>query len=237
MIGFLIILIFWYTGHLFVDGRLIPSPLGTVRALAYLFVSGELVLHILFSLYRLFAAIGLALFLGSATGIFMGMNRKGESLLAPFVYVMFPVPKAALLPVLFLVFGLGDLTKIVLIALILYFQITFSVYDGVKQIPSAIFLSARTLRLKGYDLYRHVIIPAVLPHIFSSLRVSVGIGIAVLFFAETYATKYGLGYYIMNHWALLEYEKMYSGILVLGATGYVIFRAIDVVRDRLVHWR
>lgn len=234
--GFLILLILWYAGHWFIDDRLIPDPIRTFQTLAVMMVSGELLIHFLFSLYRLLAAVGLSLVLGTASGIAIGMNIRVERVFAPFIYVMFPVPKAALLPVLFLLFGLGDLTKILLMLLILYFQVTLSVYDGVKQIPDSIFLSAKTLRLEGASLYRHVIMPAVLPHIFTALRISLGIGIAVLFFAETYATKYGLGYFIMNHWSLLNYEAMYGGILFLGAMGYGFFRAIDLLRNKFVHW-
>lgn len=236
-LGFLLILGLWLIGHYFLDSRLIPSPLSTLIHLVGLLVQGELLIHGIFSIYRLFAAVFLALILGTATGIVMGMNRQVERVLAPFTYIMFPVPKAALLPILFVLFGLGDMTKIVLIVLILYFQMALSVYDGVRDIPADIFLSARTLRLRGWALYRHVVIPAILPNIFTALRISVGIGIAVLFFAETYATRYGLGYYIMNQWSLLNYEAMYSGILLLGAMGYGLFRGIDLLRQKWVHWR
>lgn len=236
-VGFLLVFILWYAGHYLVDARLIPNPIGTVIKMVQLILSGELIRHSLYSLYRLLVAIGLSLILGTATGIFIGMNKKAEAVLAPFIYVMFPVPKAALLPILFVLFGLGDLTKIILILLILYFQVALSVYDGVKDIPSGVFLSARTLNLTGTGLYRHVVIPAVLPSIFTALRISVGIGIAVLFFAETYATNYGLGYFIMNEWSLLNYEAMYGGILFLGAIGYGIFRAIDLLRMKVIHWK
>ena len=235
-VGFLLIVGGWLCLDLVIQGPMIPGILGTLITLGKLLISGELVRHTVYSLYRLTTAIGLALVVGTLTGVVMGMSPKIESVFAPFVYVMFPVPKAALLPILFVFFGLGDLSKIVLIYLILYFQITLAVYDAVKGIPKAIFLSASTIQLKGLKLYKHVVFPAILPSVFTALRVSVGIGIAVLFFAETYATNVGLGYFIMNQWSLLNYEAMYAGILLLGALGYVIFRGIDIVRYKLVRW-
>lgn len=235
-IGFVLLFVLWYGMHLFIDDRIIPDPLTTLITLGQLLISGELVVHMVISLYRLTTAIGAALIIGAFSGVLIGMNKRVETLFAPFIYIMFPVPKAALLPIIFVLFGLGDLSKIVLIYLILYFQITLAVYDAVIGIPSEVFLSARTLQLSGLDLYKHVVLPAILPNIFTALRVSVGIGIAVLFFAETYATSQGLGYFIMNHWSLLNYEAMYSGIILLGALGYVIFRVIDTLREQVVKW-
>lgn len=235
-LGFALLFLIWLTMHVFVDGRIIPSPFATMVTLGQLLISGELLMHMVYSLYRLTSAIGVALLLGAFSGVMMGMHKKIEALFAPFIYIMFPVPKAALLPIIFVLFGLGDLSKIVLIYLILYFQITLAVYDAVIGLSEDVFLSARTLQLTGFQLYKHVVLPAILPNILTALRVSVGIGIAVLFFAETYATSQGLGYFIMNHWSLLNYEAMYSGIILLGALGYVIFRVIDTLRDRLVKW-
>ena len=235
-IGFLLVLAIWYIMHLFIDARLVPDPVDTMLKMAQLIVSGELLIHILSSLLRLLAAVSAALLLGTMTGVLMGLNKLTEKIMAPFMYVMFPVPKAALLPILFILFGLGDLSKIILIWLILFFQIGLSVYDAVKSIGDDIFLSAKTLRLNRFQLFRHVVLPAIMPSLLSSLKTSVGIGIAVLFFAETYATDQGLGYFIMNHWSLLNYEEMYSGILLLGAIGYFIFRCIDYLRFRLVKW-
>lgn len=235
-LGFLIIFITWFLLHLFVNGAIIPNPITTVMTMLKLLMSGELLLHTVYSLYRLTIAVLMALLFGSLSGILIGMNKKIETIFAPVIYVMFPVPKAALLPILFAFFGLGDMSKIILIYLILYFQITLAVYDAVINISDDIFISARTLQLEGWHLYRHIVLPAILPSILTALRVSVGIGIAVLFFAETYATNQGLGYFIMHHWSLLNYEEMYSGILLLGGMGYIIFRVIDGIRAHLVQW-
>lgn len=235
-IGFILVFVLWFLMHLLIDVRLVPNPLKTIATLVRLLIGGEMLVHIAYSLYRLFLSILFALVLGVATGIVMGMNRRVEGIMAPFVYVMFPVPKAALLPVIFVLFGLGDGSKVILIWLILFFQIVLAVYDSVKAIDGDVFLSAKTLKLTTGQLYRHIVFPAILPHVLSALRTSVGIGIAVLFFAETYATDKGLGYFVMNNWSLLNYEEMYSGILILGGIGYAIFRSIDLFRIKTVKW-
>lgn len=236
-IGVVIVLLIWQVLHVFIDPRLVPDPLATMMTLIKLMFSGQLIIHAMYSLYRLIIAVILALVLGLMTGIMMGMNKAFEKIMAPLVYILFPVPKAALLPIIFVLFGLGDASKIILIWLILYFQIVLSVYDSVKNIEKDVFLSATTLKLSKKQLYVHIVLPAIFPEVLSALRTSVGIGIAVLFFAETYATNKGLGYFIMNHWSLLNYEEMYAGIILLGGIGYVIFSLIDYIKFKLVKWQ
>lgn len=236
-LGLLIVFLIWQLLHLSLDPRLIPSPIETIKTLIQLLLSGELIVHSAYSLYRLTLAVILALVIGLLTGLVMGMNKTFEQIMAPLVYILFPVPKAALLPIIFVLFGLGDSSKIILIWLILYFQIVLSVYDSVKNIDSDVFLSAKTLKLSKQQLYIHIVLPAIFPEVLSALRTSVGIGIAVLFFAETYATSQGLGYFIMNHWSLLNYEEMYAGIILLGGLGYMIFSLIDLLKGQLIKWQ
>jgi len=235
-IGLLILLVFWQLAHWIIDPRLIPSPMSTLSKLGQLLLSGELVMHSAVSLYRLFFAVLLALIVGVSVGLLMGMHKRIDEILAPVVYILYPVPKVALLPILFVLFGLGDLSKIILLWLILFFQLVLSVYDSVKNMSQDIFLSAKTLGLTRRELYIHIVLPAILPNVLSALKTSIGIGIAVLFFAETYATQKGLGYFIMNNWSLLNYEAMYSGIIVLGAIGYILFSCIDYIKYTLVKW-
>ena len=88
-----------------------PTRADTMLKMVQLIVSGELLIHISFSLMRLFAAVSAALLLGTIAGVSMGLNRSVEKIMAPFMYVMFPVPKAALLPILFILFGLGGFVE------------------------------------------------------------------------------------------------------------------------------
>lgn len=236
LIGILLILILWQALHFFVDSRLIPSPADTIKMFVTLMVSGELVQHTGYSLFRLGCAVLLALVSGVISGLAIGMIRILDDIFSPVIYILFPVPKAALLPIIFVLFGLGDGSKIILIWLILYFQIVLAVYDAAKNIGQDILLSARTLRLTRGQLYHHIILPAILPNVLTALRTSVGIGIAVLFFAETYATKYGLGYFIMNNWALLNFTQMYAGIITLGGMGFAIFSVIDLIKIKVIKW-
>lgn len=236
LVGILLILLVWQLCHYILDVKVIPNPVTVLINTTKLLLTKSFILHIVASLLRLLTAIFIALILGAFTGVVVSMNKVLDQIISPVLYILFPVPKAALLPVIFVLFGLGDMSKIVVITLILYFQIAMTTYDSVKQIPESLFLSAKSIDLKGFDLYRHMIVPAIMPNLFTALRISVGIGVAVLFFVETYATNYGLGYYIMNHWSLLDYTNMYSGIVVLSLVGYGTFRSIDLIEKKMIQW-
>jgi NitT/TauT family transport system permease protein len=79
-------------------------------------------------------------------------------------------------------------------------------------------------------------IPSTLPQLFSAIRISVGIGIAVLFLAENYATSYGMGYFIMNNWVMINYPRMFAGIVALGLIAATVLAAIDLLQRLLCPW-
>jgi NitT/TauT family transport system permease protein len=233
--GILIILLFWYLTHLAINSSVIPSPYNTV-IIFFRLLRGELLLHLLVSLYRILIAIIISLAIGIPLGIIMGLNRKVDSLLSPITYLIYPIPKIAFLPVFLILLGFGDTPKITLVVTIIIFQIQIAVRDAIKEIPSGLFYSVRTLGLSRIQTYRHLIIPAILPKLFSSVRITIGISISVLFFSENFATVYGIGYFIMNTFSILHYEEMFAGILGLSLMGLLIFKLIDVFESRVCPW-
>jgi NitT/TauT family transport system permease protein len=135
-----------------------------------------------------------------------------------------------------ILFGLGNAPKIILIVIIILFQIIIAARDGVREIPAGLFHSVGSLGLNRLDLYRHLILPAVLPKIITAIRISIGVSISVLFFGESFATQFGIGYFIMNSWMMVNYVEMFSGILVLGLAGLALFKLVDLIEGRLCRW-
>lgn len=236
LLALLIVMGGWYLLHWFVDSIIIPSPYKTLLNTINLILYDGLLKHISYSLYRLVVAVGLALVVGGMLGVILGVNEKVDRIVSPVIYILFPIPKAAFLPVIFVLFGLGDQSKIILIFTILIFQVIVTIRSAVKNLSNDLFVSAKSLGLSGIDIYKHIILPGILPSLLTSLRLTIGIGIAVLFFSETYATKYGIGYYIMDKWSLIEYVDMYSGIVALSITGYLLFRIIDFAENIFCRW-
>ncbi|MFP4017286.1 MAG: ABC transporter permease [Halanaerobiales bacterium] len=233
--GAIMVLVFWYLLHILLQSAVVPGPFQTIKNFIEIFPD-TLLIHLLSSLGRILAAVFIALLFGIILGLLLGMNKQFDSLFTPVVYIIYPVPKIAFLPVLMILLGLGDLPKIVLITIIIIFQIIVTTRDAVKGLSKELFYSVRSLGMNKKQLYQHMIIPAILPKILTALRISVGTSVAVLFFAENFATQYGIGYYIMNSWSTVDYSGMFSGILALSLMGLSLFKLIDYIENRLCAW-
>ena len=182
-----------------------------VRVFLELLLSDGLLRHAAASLLRLIAGIGAGLIIALPAGIWAGVSSTGDRLLSPVVYVLYPLPKIAFLPVFMVIFGLGNLSKILLLFSVLVFQLILAARDGVKDIPVEYHRAARMLGLSRKRRFFALYLPSTYVGMFAALRISIGIGIAVLFLAENYATSYGMGYFIMNNWVMINYPRMFAG--------------------------
>lgn len=235
--GLLAVVAMWWIASLMVGETLIPPPPRVFRILARLLATAELWLHVGASVARLVAGVGIATALALPIGIAAGVSRNLDRIISPVVYVLYPLPKIAFLPIFMVLFGLGDASKIILLVAVIVFQLIIAARDGVAEIPRELHFAARTLALTAPERLVRLYLPSTLPQLFSALRVSVGIGIAVLFLAENYATRYGMGYFIMNNWVMINYPRMFAGIVVLGIVAAAILATIDLLQARLCPWR
>ena len=174
---------------------------------------------------------------GLPLGVLMGWSRPADRLLAPLVYLTYPTPKIALLPVIMLLFGLGDISKTVMLFLILVFQIVIAVRDGIRAVPEEVFYPLASLGAPFRVILREVLLPASLPKFMTAIRVAMATAISVLFFTETFGTQYGMGYFIMDAWLRVNYLEMYSGIVVLSGMGLVLFVALDLAERHFCRWQ
>ncbi len=225
----------WVAATLLLGSRIVPYPWAVAeRFLALL--PDPLLAHMLASLARVTAALAVSFAAALPLGIAMGRVSALDWLLSPASYLMFPVPKIALLPVVLLVFGLGNVAKVFLVMLVLFFQILTAVRDGARNIDRRYLVSFRSLGGSRLQSVRYVILPALLPGLFTALRVGSGTALAVLFFAETFFTRFGLGYMIMDAWTRVAYLDMYVGIMGLSLLGLALFAAIDLAERLLCPW-
>lgn len=119
---------------------------------------------------------------------------------------------------------------------IIIFQLILSVRDGIAQIDLSYYQVMSMMHASKWQKFRYLLFPAVIPQIIGGLRICIGIALASLFFAENYATKYGLGYYIMNAWSVIDYPEMFCGILALCLLGFLLFKLIDILDRYLTPW-
>lgn len=195
-----------------------------------------LLMHTAYSLARLAAGVGISMVAGTVLGICIGYFRLPKKVLMPLIYLLAPIPKIALLPLVMLWFGIGEWAKVFLIILVMLFQVILAVSSAVAHIPEEYYLPLRTAGAGPWFLISQVVLPGCLPELFTALRVGLATGISVLFFAETFGTRWGLGFFVMDMWMRLDYPRMAMGICVLGIIGLGTTIVVDGAEKRLCPW-
>lgn len=236
LLSFLAVTIMWYVFYLILKLPIVPSPFKIYVNIINIFKE-KIAIHIIYSLARIFAGVLVSILIGLPLGYLMGYYKNIDKFLSPLVYFTYPVPKMALLPIIMLLFGLGENSKIIMIVLIIIFQIVIAARDAVKAIPKEVYYSLYSLGTSKYDLFKQVIVPASLPECLTSIRLALGTAVSILFFTETYGTTYGMGYFVMDSWMRINYVEMYSGIVVLSILGVLIFAAVDIIESYVCAWR
>lgn len=223
----------WQLAAMLLDRPILPSPLVVVPLFAHAFF-GELGLHFLASTGRVLAAIGIATLLAAPLGLALGQMPRLDRVVGPLIAIAYPIPKIIFLPVIYVLMGITDLSKVTLIAIIIFFQILVVVRDEAAGLKRELILSVRSLGAGRRALFRYVYLPATLPAVLTALRVSVGTAIAVLFIAEQSLTSYGLGYYIVvETYQVLMYPEMYTGIMAMGLLGVSLYFLIYFIELRV----
>ena len=236
-VGVVAALIIWELLALLIARPVFPPPTQVLVVFVEQ-ITGDLGWHLLVSSGRVVAAIVLSVLTAVPAGLGLGQIRALNRLFSPLIYIAHPIPKIVFLPVILVLFGSGDGSKVFLIALILFFQILVVVRDEAAELRPELILSVRSIGAGRRALFRYVYLPASLPAVLTALRVSVGTAIAVLFIAETYATSSGLGYYIIvESWGALRYAQMYAGVLAMSLLGLALYFAVDELNRRLCPWR
>lgn len=236
-LGALTTLVLWQLLAWAISRPVFPPPHKVLLAFAE-DIFGDLGRHFLVSAWRVTAAIVLSVVAAAPLGLGLGQIKGLNRLFAPLIYIVHPIPKIVFLPVILVLLGSGDVSKIFIIALILFFQILVVVRDAAADLRPELILSVRSLGAGRRALYRYVYFPAAIPAVLTALRVSVGTAVAVLFIAESFATTSGLGYYIIiEAWGALRYPEMFSGVLAMSVLGLGLYFAVDTLDRKLCPWR
>ena len=235
ILGSGICFVFWTAAAHLLKMPVIPPPEQVMVRLSQIFLD-TIAVHSAYSFMRLNIGLLTAVLIGYPVGVMMGYFGHINRVLSPIIYLTYPIPKIALLPVVMLLFGVGELSKLLLVFFILVFQIIVTVRDAVAGIPPETYVPLRVLGASFGQMMRHIILPASLPKFVTAVRVAMATAISVLFFTETFGTRYGIGYFIMDAWLRVNYLDMYAGIVVLSAIGLLIFAVFDGLERKLCRW-
>lgn len=231
-----IITVLWYVLAVYVSNQMLPTPWEAVTEFIRL-IKSTLWVHFYISTYRVILSLLLSLVVAVPLGLIIGREQILDRYISPVIYFLYPIPKIVFLPIVFLLFGLGDFPKIFMIGLIVTFQILVTTRDAAKGVPVQSIHSMTSLGASKWHIYYHVIWPACLPKIMTALRVSLGTAIAVLFFVESFATTEGLGYFIMDSWSTASYSQMFAGIIAMSILGLALYILVDIVEAKWCRWQ
>jgi ABC-type nitrate/sulfonate/bicarbonate transport system permease component len=233
----IVLILLWELAALAVNRPILPTPF-QVGATFITELKGDLLGHFTASLWRVVASMLLSVLLAVPAGLVMGQSERVNRLFSPIVYLLYPIPKVVFVPIVLLLLGIGNLPKILIIFLILFFQILVLVRDQAASLRSELIQSVQSLGAGRRALFRFVYLPASLPAILTALRQSVGTAVAVLYIAELFATEKGLGYYIyINGSTFFNYPAMYAGIVAMSLLGLSLYWSIDWLERRLCRWQ
>ena len=230
-----VLLLAWAATAALIRSPALPGPVIAIQTLIAQWP--KIWPHIVVSFWRVVAAMAIGTVLAVPLGLWLGRSRRADTIAAPMIFLLYPIPKVVLLPVFLILLGLGHAPKIALIALIVFFQILVTARDAAKAVPEESVLSVRSLGASRFDIYWHVVVPAALPDIFTALRIGTGTAIAVLFLAESFAGSSGIGYYIVDAWGSIDYPAMFAGIIGMALLGVVLYEALDAVEGWMTRWR
>lgn len=236
IIAAVIMLSVWEAVALMLNTMALPQPWQVLADFGDKLLHGKMLGDFIISAFRACSGILLGVCSAVPLGLLIGHEPGLRKTLSPFIYLLYPIPHVVLLPLIIILFGIGNFSKIALIVLIIFFQILVTTRDAAREIHQNYIYSMQTLGANRWQLYRHVIIPAALPEILTALRISVGTAVAILFFVESFATTKGLGYIIMDSWGRADYISLFSGITGMALLGFTLYLLLDRLERSLCRW-
>ncbi|MER8896134.1 ABC transporter permease subunit [Mesorhizobium sp. M0676] len=200
------------------------------------FVDATLLQHIIASLGRVFAALVAAIIVGVPVGLAIGISTIGRGIFDPLLEFLRPIPPLAYLPLVIIWFGIGEPSKILVIAIAMLAPVALSTASGVRGVSKERIDAARSLGATQRQVVRHVILPSALPSILTGLRIALGAGWSTLVAAELVAATRGLGFMIQSAAQFLVTDVVVMGIVVIATIAFVLEFIIRRIERQLVPW-
>jgi NitT/TauT family transport system permease protein len=221
----------------FIDTRFFPAPSSVVAAMIDMLRSGELVTHTVVSVQRLLYGTIVGGIPALILGITMGLNRPIRALFDPLVAAIYPIPKSAILPLALLIFGLGEASKIFMVAIGVFFPVVINATAGVLEINKIYLDVGRNYKADRWNTFWTIALPGALPVIMTGFKLGIGVGLVLIAIAEMVGAKSGLGYLIWNAWNTFAVEQMYVGLFVIAIIGYLITLGLTELERAIVPWK
>jgi NitT/TauT family transport system permease protein len=219
-----------------IDRRFFPPPTAIMDTFLEMVVSLELFVHMGATLQRVAVGFLMGGIPGLVVGIVLGLFPRMRQIFGPIFSALYPVPKIAILPLILLIFGVGDMSKYVVIAIGVFFLMFFNTLGGVRQTPQIYLDVARATGATRLQTLRQIALPSALPQIFTGLKLSAGTSFIIIAAAEFLGARSGVGFFIWSSWQTFSVSRMFVGIVTISLMGYLTLLAIDLIERRLIPW-
>lgn len=220
-----------------IDVRFFPAPSAIIGKLIEMARSGELTENVLISLERIVLGFLLGGVPAILIGIAMGIWRPVRAIVDPLIVATYPIPKSSLLPLILLIFGLGEMSKIMMVAIGVFYPMAINATAGVLQINRIYLDVGKSFKASPWDTFRTIALPGALPFIMTGVKLGAGLGLILIAIAEMVGARSGIGYMIWSAWETFAVAKMYVGLFVIALIGFAISLLLNEVERWVIRWK
>ena len=220
-----------------IDIRLFSSPTLIFKAFIPLLLSGDLLYNTYVSVQRVIIGFIAGSVPGIILGIAMGLSPLFRSAIEPMIAATYPIPKLALMPLILLVFGIGETSKIFTIAIGVFYLVVINTMAGVLNIDKIYLDVAKNFGASRKNFYLTVALPGALPMIFAGLKLGMGMALILIVAAEMSAAKAGVGWMIWRSYDMFDIEPMFVALIMLSVLGYIFALLLDRIEEWVLPWK
>jgi ABC-type nitrate/sulfonate/bicarbonate transport system permease component len=220
-----------------IDVRFFPAPSSIIAKLIEMARSGELTENVLISLQRIVLGFLLGGVPAIVIGIAMGIWRPVRALVDPLIVATYPIPKSSLLPLILLIFGLGEMSKVMMVAIGVFYPMAINATAGVLQINQIYLDVGKSFKASPWDTFRTIALPGALPFIMTGVKLGAGLALILIAIAEMVGAKSGIGFMIWSAWETFAVAKMYVGLFVIALIGFAISLLLNEIERRVIRWK
>jgi NitT/TauT family transport system permease protein len=230
------LLVIWQVAALILNTDSFPTALDAIRAIPSILGDKESLINIAASLRRMAVGFGVAVAVSIPLGLMMGRNRMVASFFNPLLMVIYPVPKAALMPIIMLWLGVGDIAKTLVIFLGVSLPVIYHSFQGAKAVEEKMLWSGAAMGLSSLQRMMRIVLPAALPEILTGCRTGLVLALITMVTSEMIARQSGAGNILFNALDMGQYDTVFARIIIIGAMGIGLDAAFENMRGRLVRW-
>jgi NitT/TauT family transport system permease protein len=230
------LLAMWQAASLVLKNDSFPTAIEAIRAIPDILGDKESLINILASLRRMAIGFGIAVSVSIPLGLLMGRSRAVAAFFNPLLMVIYPVPKAALMPIIMLWLGVGDVTKTLVIFLGVSLPVIYHSFEGAKAVEEKMLWSGAAMGLSPAQRLVRIVLPAALPEILTGCRTGLVLALITMITSEMIARQSGAGNILFNALDMGQYDTVFAMIIIVGAMGICLDAIFERVRARLVRW-